>query len=403
MGKQYQKRPLTKKAKPKAEIQKSFVFQAEKVASKTVKVLKVFLVRKLLRKSAEEASVDGNNIPNSSTCGEDAPWMEKLKNLNHALVAKKIVEANFPECVGAVSRQLRGDKQVDEEEDGSVEAVYHRFATHKKVLELVKVLRAKYEDMVAKNNQLRAEEQRREDKAKNASNGGNSLSGNINKKNILAKRVIDRKEMAKGLFFDNLEDNAQEEVDKQAERRRKFRESGGGSKNVRPPSRVRKQRKEQEAAAFKEGDALPTDMSIYLPLEQRGPGAATSTAEYQERLMSMKQQDRKQTSSSKSSSGSNASDGSRSMKLPDALGSGGNIRNSSSQNDKSIASKIANGKEWKEAGVHPSWAAKQLAKKQTVTIAIPSSGSVGGAGDGGGAKYTGLTFAAQNKKIVFDD
>lgn len=32
---------------------------------------------------------------------------------------------------------------------------------------------------------------------------------------------------------------------------------------------------------------------------------------------------------------------------------------------------IANGKEWKTSGIHPSWAAKQLGKRKTATI-IPS-------------------------------
>lgn len=42
---------------------------------------------------------------------------------------------------------------------------------------------------------------------------------------------------------------------------------------------------------------------------------------------------------------------------------------------------VAEGKEWKSTGVHPSWAAKQLQKNQSISIAA----------------------APQGKKIVFDE
>jgi hypothetical protein len=364
----------TKAAKPTEDVIKSQIFQAVKLLSKATKTVKTFLVLKCTKKSAslrESLEKEGANAASvEARIAKEVETMESYKSLDHQVVAAAIVRmkvhfGNNPSYNTSV------DAPVDD-------ATLRTVLLQKRVQDALADVQSKIKSTVEKNNELRAKEQHtsaKQDAAKQA-------------KSLFAKGTsVDG---TKAVFMDSLDAEGEKAV-----RRKitpadmlKLNKSLRNQSN-RMDSKVRRDREGGEADRESQGHqrAEPSGRELqqgYQREQRGGPVAGRRGIDENPSMMMYRPLDERFPSAS-----ANAAKG----KPPSAEGRRPPQRAPSRAPAVPVIPKAelvraaANGKDWQNTGVHPSWAAKQAAKKQTVG-SIPSVASGGG---------------ATGKKIIFDD
>jgi hypothetical protein len=361
----------TKAAKPTEDVIKSQIFQAVKLLSKATKTVKTFLILKCTKKIAslrESLAAEGANVGSvEARLAKEIGTLEAYKALDHQVVAAAIVRmkvsfGNNPSYNTSV------DAPVD---DATLRTVLQQ----KRVQEALAEIQAKITSNVEKNNELRAKEMHN--------------SAKLAKKSMFAKGT--NVDGTKAVFMDSLDAEGEK-----AERKKmtpadmqKLNKSLRNQAN-RMDSKVRRDREGGEVDRASQGGQggqggqgaergpRPSDsyqredprerraredpsMFMYRPLDERFPSATAK----------------------------GKAPGPESRRPPQRAPSRGAPSRAPAAPvipPAELARAAANGKDWKNTGVHPSWAAKQAGKKQTVVI---PSGSIGG--------------GTANKKIIFDD
>lgn len=373
-----------KKAKPTDEVLKSRIFQAIKAVSKAVKIVKTFLILKCTKKLS---TLREGLEPNSSNdkIEKELATLETLKALDQGVVAAAIVKLKvaFGNDSNYNPASAKTDSAINPE-------LLSTIMKHKKVEETISEIQTKITTTIEKNNELRAKEQ--------------SKAATTKAKSIFTKKdgsgYVDG---TKAVFMDSL-DAANESSEKKMPTQKDLVKLNKSLRNQanRMANRANKKPEDSDNAPAKvyedEGNSRDNNdpsLHMYRPLDQRFPSAATAAKSAGNNRRGP------------APGGNNPRQGNDRHERSDRGGSAGGGRGGGPDRRVGAApsrpraaappvhvpstaelSKAASfGKEWKTTGVHPSWAAKQHAKQQSVG-AIPSVGA--------GA-------AGQGKKIVFDD
>lgn len=382
-----------KKAKPTDEVLKSRIFQAIKAVSKAVKIVKTFLILKCTKKLA---TLREGLEPNSSNdkIEKELATLETLKALDQGIVAAAIVKLKvaFGNDSNYNPASAKTDSAINPE-------LLNTIMKHKKVEETIAEIQTKITTTIEKNNELRAKEQ--------------SKAATTKAKSIFTKKdgsgYVDG---TKAVFMDSL-DAANESSERKAPTNKDLVKLNKSLRNQANRMANRANKKPEEAAgaagAAEEDkyakyedqgnsrDNNDPSLHMYRPLDQRFPSAATAA-----KTAGNNNSNRR----GPAAGGSNPRQGNDRNDRSGIAGGGGRggggqdrrVGAAPSSRPRSappvhvpstaeLTKAASFGKEWKTTGVHPSWAAKQNAKQQTVG-AIPSVGA-GAAGKG--------------KKIVFDD
>jgi hypothetical protein len=376
-----------KTAKPTDDVLKSQIFQAIKTVSKVVKVVKTFLVLKCTKKiaSLRESESTGKEAAHDSKITREVEYLETLKAIDHQIIAAAIVRMKVH--FGNDPRYNTTDKALDNTIDHDLLRVILK---HKRVEEALAEIQSKITATIEKNNELRAKEQSK---------------GSTKKATALFSKKDGYVDGTKAVFMESLDStgSAREErvisnadlvklnkrLRNQANRsankaKRGGADAEGGNGNADSAAQYqprafgnnKRQRKEVEDPS----------MMMYKPLDERFPSAPAAAASSATGRRGGDSGNR--PFSARGPMGDRPVTGARSQSA------GASRTRSETQRSAHPAAAVADltkaasfGKEWKTTGVHPSWAAKQHAKQQTVG-AIPSV-AAGAAGQG--------------KKIVFDD
>ena len=409
----YHLRNFKKKAKPTEEVLKSQIFQAIKSVSKAVKVVKTFLILKCTRKLAALREAQGDNsasetLSNDSRITREIEALEALKALDQRIVASAIVRLKV--SFGGDNTYNPADKTL---ESSINPTLLKSILQHQRIQDVLDEIKGKITNSIEKNNEIRAKEQSRAAKQ-------------TTQKSIFTREsVVDG---TKAVFMNSL-DNSEEVVARKPPTAKDLVKLNKSLRNQANRMANKSKRAQADLAdvsvrsGFSNGFVYPEDviddnsltnkdpsLMMYRPLDQRLP--ASNSAK------------RGRSSNNNSSSNGSTHSGSRGRGNGQMGSVGGNsssagIARSSSSSSSGIgttrpsrgASNNSNngnrptsappapssaelvqaaafGKEWQKTGVHPSWAAKQHSKQQTVG-AIPSIGNSKGATVG--------------KKIVFAD
>lgn len=376
-----------RKAKPTDEVLKSRIFQAIKAVSKAVKIVKTFLILKCTKKLATLREGLEPNASNDKIEKELAN-LETLKALDQGVVAAAIVKLKvaFGNDSNYNPASAKTDSAINTE-------LLSTIMKHKKVEETIAEIQTKITTTIEKNNELRAKEQ--------------SKAATTKAKSIFTKKdgsgYVDG---TKAVFMDSL-DAANESSEKRIPTNKDLVKLNKSLRNQanRMANRANKKPEDTAEAAQEdkyakyesEGNSRDNNdpsLHMYRPLDQRFPSAATAA----KTAGNNNNRGRGPTAGGNNPrQGNDRND--RSGSAGGGRGGGPDRRVGAAPSRPKTAppvhvpstaelTKAASfGKEWKTTGVHPSWAAKQNAKQQSVG-AIPSVGA-GAAGKG--------------KKIVFDD
>lgn len=374
-----------KQAKATDDVLKSQVYQAIKSVSKAVKIVKTFLVLKCNKKiSALRENIstgEGKAATNEAKLATELESLEVLKSLDHAAVAATIVRLKV--AFGNDSRYNPANSEADSKVDASLlKTIIH----HKRVEDTIAEIQTKIQTTIEKNNELRAKEQSKAatQKAKSifSKKDGVYVDGTRavfmesldNSAEVAAKKKVDNRDLVK------LNKSLRNQANRMANRAKKATEEKVESTNM--------QVEEDYGNSYDNSDP---SLSMYRPLDQRFPVPASgakgkSNARGPARSGSApapsRQSDRQRSAPAGGRGGAQSSAAAapvRPRKPPAPV--------VPVMHAAELAQAASFGKEWKTTGVHPSWAAKQHTKQQTVG-AIPSV-AAGSAGQG--------------KKIVFDD
>lgn len=381
-----------KQAKATDDVLKSQVYQAIKTVSKTVKIVKTFLVLKCNKKISSLRESLSTNETNASSIetriAAELESLETLKSLDHSAIAGVIVRLKV--AFGNDTRYNPVDKEVDSKINSSLlKTIMH----HKRIEETIAEIQAKIQTTIEKNNELRAKEQSKAStqKAKSifSKKDGVYVDGTKavfmesldNSAEVAAKKKVDNRDLVK------LNKSLRNQANRMANRAKKATETGNEE------SSGAQQLEEEYDNSYDNSDP---SLSMYRPLDQRFPAPANTGKG-------------KGTNKSAARSSSAPAAGRQSERLKFA-GPGGASRGTGHRGDQhsapapmrarkppapvipvmqaaELTQAASFGKDWKKTGVHPSWAAKQHTKQQTVgTIPSVSAGAAG-----------------QGKKIVFED
>lgn len=386
-----------KKAKPTDEVLKSRIFQAIKAVSKAVKIVKTFLILKCTKKLA---TLREGLEPNASNekIEKELATLETLKALDQGVVAAAIVKLKvaFGNDSNYNPASAKTDSAINPE-------LLNIIMKHKKVEETIAEIQTKITTTIEKNNELRAKEQ--------------SKAATTKAKSIFTKKdgsgYVDG---TKAVFMDSL-DAANESSERKAPTNKDLVKLNKSLRNQANRMANRANKKPEDAAAGGADGAAEEDkyakyedrsnsrdnndpsLHMYRPLDQRFPSAATAAKTVGNNGSSNSNRRGPAAGGNNPRQGNDRND--RGGSAGGGRGGGGQDRRvgaAPSSRPRSappvhvpstaeLTKAASFGKEWKTTGVHPSWAAKQNAKQQTVG-AIPSVGA-GAAGKG--------------KKIVFDD
>ena len=371
-----------KTAKSTDDVLKSQIFQAIKAVSKSVKIVKTFLVLKCTKKITTLKDTEGEGIT-SSKLSKELEHLEVLKAIDQKVVAASIVRMKVP--FGNDTRYNPTDRALDNTIDPSI---LKSIIMHKRIEDTLSELKSKVMTTIEKNNELRAKQQ-----SKNTSQKQKSLfskkdgyvdgtkavfmdaldgSGDNNE-----KKEVSNKDLVK------LNKSLRNQANRLANRAKNEKTNGESNENnENQTSAGQYGNKRSFKRKDREEDNDPT-MMMYRPLDQRFPSSSSSSG----------------GSSNTTSTKANPNKGRSNNTGRSTDTRRGSDRPSKGQSAVAAVpvadlTKAASfGKEWKTTGVHPSWAAKQHAKQQTIG-SIPSvTGSNGSKG----------AVAGQGKKIVFDD
>ena len=136
------------KALPTTELKEKLKFQATKILSKEMKIIKNLLTRKLIRKLQERES---NNDDSSENL------LLSLKKVDHTVIGKAIA--------GSMSI-FSGNETTSQVEAN----VFNFFKNHRRTKEIIVALEKKMNFSIQKNNSLRSKEQKALAKKQNLSN-----------------------------------------------------------------------------------------------------------------------------------------------------------------------------------------------------------------------------------------
>lgn len=374
-----------KQAKATDDVLKSQIYQAIKAVSKAVKIAKTFLVLKCNKKiSSLRESLSTGEVNTAAIEGKisaELEGLETLKSIDHAAVAATIVRLKV--AFGNDSRYNPINSEVDSKVNTSLlKTIMH----HKRIEDTIAEIQTKIQTTIEKNNELRAKEQSKASvqKAKSifSKKDGVYVDGTKavfmesldNSAEVAAKKKVDNRDLVK------LNKSLRNQANRMANRAKKATEEKAESTDMHV--------QEDYGNSYDNSDP---SLSMYRPLDQRFPAPAGGAKG--------KGNARGPVRSGSAPAPSRQSDRSRSAP---AGGRGGNQSSAVAAPVRTrkppapvvpvmqaaeLAQAASFGKEWKTTGVHPSWAAKQHTKQQTVG-AIPSV-AAGSAGQG--------------KKIVFDD
>ena len=229
--------------------------QTGKALRKTVKLVRGFLVQRCSRSLAEIKEKSGEK----SAALEDAlEELKVLKGIDHGKVADAIFAAEFGTFSSANSKLPLDHlvaKVIEQVEGGLDAKICRQFVQHKKVLETVKLWRAKLEEAslipVARSK-------RKLEKADKA---------------LKVQPRIGAKDRLTAVFVDSL----QEDEDRAAEERQRRKEAQKQLRPRKPPQRNSKQQQQQQQRPPKAGQKSPKpqqDLSSYGPAAQPSSGAA---------------------------------------------------------------------------------------------------------------------------------
>mmetsp|Transcript_47867 Transcript_47867/g.94818 ORF Transcript_47867/g.94818 Transcript_47867/m.94818 type:complete len:365 (-) Transcript_47867:11-1105(-) len=356
-----------KAAKPTEDVLKSQIFQAIKAVSKAVKIVKTFLVLKCTKKISTLR--DGANEKGTEEkINQELEWLDILKSIDQQVLAGAIVRMKV--LFGNDPRYNTTDKALDNTIN---ESLLRTMLRHKRIEETLSEIKQKITTTIEKNNELRAKEQAKIAKG--------------------AKPLFSKKDGyvdgTKAVFMESL-DGAGSTIEQKTVTNKDLVKLNKSLRNQanRLANKSKKATGEETHGAVNDSDQAPRyagskrqrkedndpSMMMYRPLDQRFPTASTTT---------------NSTSSSGAGGGRpSRTNGSNHNTRTGAVASKPKPKPMPVVEDLTKAASF--GKEWKTTGVHPSWAAKQHAKKQTVGSIPPVA-----AGGGGGAVL--------GKKIVFDD
>ena len=133
------------KALPSAQLKEKLKFQATKIISKEMKIIKNLLIRKLIRKLQEERE-SSNSDENTENL------LLALKKVDHTAIGKAIT--------GSMS--ILSVNNTDQETCAAqIEAhVLQYFKSHRRTKEVIESLEKKINSSIQKNNSLRSKEQK---------------------------------------------------------------------------------------------------------------------------------------------------------------------------------------------------------------------------------------------------
>lgn len=139
------------KALPTTELKEKLKFQATKILSKEMKIIKNLLTRKLIRKLQERESNSDNSSEN---------LLLTLKKVDHTVIGKAI----------AGSMSIFSGKIVHETTSQVEAHEFNYFKNHRRTKEIIEALEKKMNSSIQKNNSLRSKEQKALAKKQNLSN-----------------------------------------------------------------------------------------------------------------------------------------------------------------------------------------------------------------------------------------
>ena len=143
------------KALPSAELKEKLKFQATKVISKEMKIIKNLLIRKLIRKLQERES--------STSVESTENLLMTLKKVDHVAIGKAITGSMPIFNVHINTDQDTCAAQIEVH-------VLQYFKSHRRTKEVIEALEKKMNSSIQKNNSLRSKEQKAQAKKQKLSN-----------------------------------------------------------------------------------------------------------------------------------------------------------------------------------------------------------------------------------------
>lgn len=239
--------PIKKKrAKPLAEVHKAELHKAAKSAAKTVKLVKAFLIQKCSRKITELREA-------LTVHGCDASALESKLELELAQLQLFKLISSSDMCSRMCSLLSVGDKH-DINLKNEMSAVIDTVLRQKRVLQWMQDTEAAIVSAVAKNNDLRAEEQKRDAKQLKKSKG------------LLAERKVSLKERTTAVFLDSLDSAGG--GDETTKKRNKKNDQVRLQKNLRNQQNRSANKQKKQPQPNNPRDP-PQDLSVYMPVNRR--------------------------------------------------------------------------------------------------------------------------------------
>jgi hypothetical protein len=374
------------KSKSTEDLIKSEVHQGIKLLSKTIKIIKTFLVLKYTKKInslKEKIEQDSNNLVWKAKLEHELKLLSDAKSINHQLVSVLIVKNKIP--FGSDPHYnpmvLSHQEELSTIDRRMIDAIIN----DRRLQDSIRTLQIKITSAIENNNKKRLM--------------------NENKKHPTSSKI----DCSKAMFVDDLDERAAENgsgasMDNSSQNDRDLRKLNKSLRN-QENRRLNKLKRESdgpydESSGVGEGLTYPNtkrrrpndndpSLSMYRPLDQRLPSSDSSGGATTSNKRSMRNDGKnsnerlKKNEPNKSKGQQSIVNGGRSMVRN--KGSTGSSADADSSLD--LVKAAAFGKEWQKTGVHPSWAAKQHSKQLTINSGNGKSGSI---------QFSG-------KKIIFDD
>lgn len=373
------------KSKSTEDLIKSEVHQGIKLLSKTIKIIKTFLVLKYTKKinSLNEKlkleQEESNDMVWKAKLEHELKLLSDAKFINHQMMSVLIVKNKIP--FGSDPHYNPMILSHQEELSSIDRHMLDTIINDKRLQDNISALQVKITSAIENNNKKRLM--------------------NENKKHPTSSKI----DCSKAMFVDDLDERAVEDgsgtsMDNSSDRDlRKLNKSLRNQEN----RRMNKLKRESDGpyddnSGGGEGFAYPDtkrrrsndndpSLSMYRPLDQRLPSNDSNGGSSNKKSM---RNDNKHSNERLKKREPNKSKGQQSI----VNGGRSVVRNKGSTSSSGdaggsldLVKAAAFGKEWQKTGVHPSWAAKQHSKQLTI-----SSGN----GKSGSSQSTG-------KKIIFDD
>jgi hypothetical protein len=353
------KRNMKTKTKKIDKIE-SILFQARKNIIKGTKAVKGFLIQKVTRKINElKSSLDDNqyndkknginNSNNSSISKELEVEIEKLsiiKAIDFKKLGDNITDSKFNDKSNNNSNIIEDDKNV------LMKKYYDIIRNHKKINDIISEFKIKYE-----NENKHKEEMMLKRKEKNEK---------LLKKSKKLNNKMNLGSLSQGVFLDNLNDDDKidkndkndssnkQKIDRKVQRPRKeiplspYMPSNRDA--IKDTSDLRQTRKPKNYEDDINSDPFPEKKRKYLNDNKKFSKSRDTSSSYYKDNNSMSKMNNKNDNTSNENK---RKERSKPVKDHDA----------SDLKDLTVS-----GRNWKQSGVHPSWAAKQINKSQQPAI-----------------------------------